>query len=128
LTFNIDDSILVVIQLKGGVMSGVSTIITDLSKLKITKVKSWVVYFEYDGFKFFIKAVEDKESDGFPSCERYCFNLYLRQDNKAILLNSKSALDIELDKLKSHVSQPNSHIDKRFFCDKVGLFVILMDK
>lgn len=35
--------------------------ITDLDKLKITKVKSWVVHFIYDGQKYFLHDDSDED-------------------------------------------------------------------
>jgi len=107
-------------------ISGLEVVIRDLSKLKITKVKPWVVYFTYCNSKFFIKAVENNCSEYYGG--RYDYDLYFRSNNKAVLLNSTSVFNIGIEDIKSHISQPNNQIDKRAFCDIVKPFIVLMDE
>lgn len=90
--------------------------ITDLDKLKITKVKPWVVYFTYDGQRYFLH--DDSEED-------MCIGLYKKNDKNiekfiGTITISKPYDFIRIKKaIKPSKTLVYNQIDKEYFVKKL---------
>ena len=65
--------------------------IKDLNKLKITKVKNYIIYFEYDNEKYFLKQSEKHNGYGYDDC--------ITLNRKIYVNKNRYTLEIIYDKL-----------------------------
>lgn len=93
--------------------------ITDLKKLRITKIKgSYAVYFEYDGQKYMLHDDSDEDR---------CIGLYVRDNDnpqKVIRIAGAITLAYPIDFIRdishgkpTHISY--AHVDREFFAKKM---------
>ena len=97
--------------------------ITDLDKLKITKVKTWVVYFTYDEQRYFLHDDSDEDR---------CIGLYKKNDKNIEEIGGAITLSYPCDfiRVKKNIKPPKkwnstacnivyNQIDKEYFVKKL---------
>lgn len=90
--------------------------ITDLDKLKITKVKPWVVYFTYDGQRYFLHDDSDEDR---------CTGLYKKNGKNIERISGVITLSKPYDfirikkKIKPSKILVYNQIDKEYFVKKL---------
>lgn len=95
-------------------------IITDLSKLKITKVKNWAIYFNYDNEKYLLHGCRDGGEYGYTLFKRVQLN---KNEYALEYMNGCISFDdfVRGRFLKEYNKYPliYSHIDKKYFVNKL---------
>lgn len=95
--------------------------ITDLDKLKITKVKPWVVYFTYDGQRYFLHDDSDEDRST---------GLYKKNDRNIELIGAAITLSFpsHFIRVKKNIKEPKGYptlnvvhnqIDKEYFVKRL---------
>lgn len=97
-------------------------IISDLSKLKITKIKSWAIYFTYNNKHYMLKEIGE--------CYYHDFSLYERViDDNGFIKEVNWLCDGSIESIDEciryrnnkhyRICRANKHIDKEYFVEQL---------
>ena len=94
--------------------------ITDLSKLKITKIRYDKIHFKYDGQRYFVIAHWDCGDSWYSLYKKDCIDGYWKVELLTTSGWTGASIDYLLDK-KSRTKRNiiYSHIDKKYFVNKL---------
>lgn len=97
-------------------------IFSDLSKLKITKIKSWAIYFTYNNKHYMLKEIGE--------CYYHDFSLYERViDDNGFIKEVNWLCDGSIESIDEciryrnnkhyRICRTNKHIDKKYFVEQL---------